>query len=638
MHRQNLFAKVFLFLLLATFTPLSQSLTLKNSDQSTNLARYVQFFEDKTGNLTFDQISSKEFDNRFQKKGNLGEDLNFGFSNSTYWIKITLNVEENTQSAFLLEISRHNIDYIDFFAPDQPPILTGNFQSYEKRPLAGKDFIFPITLDNTPTFIQALYFGGLLALILYNLLIYFSLKDNSYLLYSLFAVFMGLGQFAGNNFGRMYFWPNSPSWDSISRTTFLCFAGLFALLFSQSFLRTKIYTPKLHRTMRVAAITFGSIAILLVSSINLGFETKSLFKLFFILCIIAAILFIYAGAITLIIGRPEAKYYLIAWGVFSTGIIIGSLRVFNLIPSLPFTTYIVQITSAFEMVLLSFALAHRLYIQQVEKSTAQSEALKTKQLLVEHLQESERKLALTVKERTNALETSLFNQQKFHDQYVRFSAFISHEFRSPLGIVESQVSLLKRELEHGLEFSKARFNTINSAIQRLAELFERWLQSDKVNQTLNRIHASNLALEPWLKDILLEFKQLHPGHKITLEVPTGLIIFADSQLLKTVISNLIDNACKYSPTGSTVLIKANQEIDATVVRVFDEGCGIDRNLHDEIFKEYFRVNSNSDARGLGLGLPFVKRIMDLHHGWIEVNSEPNSGSIFSAYFPHKQDS
>ena len=111
------------------------------------------------------------------------------------------------------------------------------------------------------------------------------------------------------------------------------------------------------------------------------------------------------------------------------------------------------------------------------------------------------------------------------------------------------------------------------------------------------------------------------------------MIWADEQLLNILLLNLIDNACKYSPSDSTVRIETRYRPNMTGIAVIDQGRGIPKQFHEEIFVEYFRVNPESKVPGTGLGLPFVKRIVSLHGGDIELISGAGQGSTFCVWLP-----
>jgi signal transduction histidine kinase len=110
-------------------------------------------------------------------------------------------------------------------------------------------------------------------------------------------------------------------------------------------------------------------------------------------------------------------------------------------------------------------------------------------------------------------------------------------------------------------------------------------------------------------------------------------IWADESLLEVALLNLIDNACKYSEPGQTVVIEVRARPGAVGVAVIDQGCGIDAGDHEAIFEDYYRVQPEGPVTGMGLGLAFVRRIVQMHQGQLELHSARGQGSSFCIWLP-----
>lgn len=287
------------------------------------------------------------------------------------------------------------------------------------------------------------------------------------------------------------------------------------------------------------------------------------------------------------------------------------------------------------MLLFSFALADLMRIERIKKEGAQLKALKAEQALVESLLDNEKNLELTVRNRTKELDESLAIERKLNSQYSRFSSLISHEFRTPLNLIESQVALFKREVAQGIDNSSIRFSMLTGATHRLAELFERWVKGDRLNYALDRAEPKNIAIDDWLPTIIANLQNYQKEHVLIYEEDTNATIFGDEHLLQTALMNLVDNACKYSPKHSTVKISIQRKHGMTGICVIDVGIGISQQDQALIFDEYFRANPSTGVSGIGLGLAFVKRIADLHQGTVEVKSEVDQGSSFCLWFLDK---
>lgn len=642
------------------------AIELTANSQSANLAAEVLALRDPSGKLTYSEIKSFEDARKFSLAPLNGNDINFGFTQDTYWLKWTLSRPKDAPSEWLLSIPYQTIDHIVFYAPNKKAVITGNAMPFDSKPIPGRFYTFPVEVDTSPqefylqvrseyaltvpliiwqpsafikntevlTALQALYFGELLTLILYNLLIYLSIRDSRFLLYSLFATSMGLAMFAGNGFGRLYIWQDSPGWDEISQCVILNIATIFGILFTKVFLNTRSFARRTNLLMSTMLVAFLVIAILLPLFKQLSFSTSYLYLGFSLLSLIASITFIAVGILALKAGKQEARYFLLAWGVLWIGAIIAALRAHGVLPSNPFTNYAIQISSALEMLLFSFALADRMRIERIKKEEAQLKTLQAEHALVESLQNSEKNLELMVRNRTKELDESLTIERKLNSQYSRFNSLISHEFRSPLNLIESQIALFKREVERGIDNSSIRFSMLTGATHRLADLFERWVKGDRLNYALDRLDKKAIVVDDWLPAIVANLQNYHLEHVLIYEESTNAIIFADEQLLQTAFMNLVDNACKYSPKHSTVRISIHRLQNMTGICVSDQGMGINPQDQDLIFDEYFRANPNTGASGIGLGLAFVKKIVKLHQGKINVESAVNQGSSFYLWFPN----
>lgn len=652
------------FLLLAAHTGLANALQVNEQFVVFNPISSAEYIVDPSHTLTLEDIQRTDIQKQFKPIDMIGNQINFGFSSATYWIRLRLSRSADVGNAWILEIPYTGLDAIHFYAPDRDVIQTGSQQPIQSRPIFSRFYAFPITLKEAPTFFylqvrsaasisvpltlmsaeqygismqedtifQFLYFGGIATLCIFNLFIFAYLRDRIYMLYFLFVGFLGLGIFAGNGYGRLYLWPNSPDWDAISQAVFISAAAASAWLFTNDFLNTKKYLPKIGQYLTLIAIALYAFSVFLVIANAFAFSELIFLEVLPTLSIPGCLLTIYAAYKISKQGDQSARIFLIAWGALCIGGIIASLRMFGIVPSNAYTAYAVQISSAFEMLFLAFALASRIKVDRVLREKAQNEALESKEALVETLKASEERLEKLVAIRTNDLRDLLANEKKLRAQYVRFGSLISHEFRNPLGIIETQLALLERDLDLG-KLSK-RVSVIGSATQRLAMLFDRWLQGDRWDNKMDQAHPRALDINGWLFDLIEKCRTYHPFHQLNfLADSDNPIIRVDEKMLQVAVLNLIDNACKYSPLGSNVDISIQHDNSMMGIRVVDQGQGIDTADHQIIYEEYRQINPGQQTRGLGLGLSFVKRIVEIHSGRIDLVSSRGKGASFTIWFP-----
>ena len=655
-----------LFFLLNGLLSAGQASPLEASRSPINPVSAISVFEDPTGSITFNQIQTPSFQDQFNAPKLVGNELGFGFSKSTYWIKIPLSIAPNTPSQWILELSYFGLTEINFYAPGVSVIQTGSALPVETRPVFYRYYAFPIKLtEHTQYFYlrirsdqsisvplklwetqafnahiqqdtlwQSLYYGGVGVLAIFNLFIFIYLRDRSHLYYALFALFTGFGIFAGNGYGRLFLWPDSPGWDQISQATLLSFGVTMALLFTAEFLNTRRTFTTLDRALKGLACLFLVFALLFPVSMWLGFSKDILFIIFPALIFPMILLVLFSGFWACRAGQQSAKFFLLAWGVLCLGGFVASLRQLDWIPSLWLTSYALQISSAIEMLLLSFALASRIQHERVLRESAQRDALTSKEALVQSLRASEERLEKQVSLRTNDLRTMLESEKKLREQYIRFGSLISHEFRSPLGIIEAQAALLSRQ--SGDDGQKKRLSIISSATHRLALLFDRWLQGDRLENKIDNDRPQLIELNSWLSELVERCKQYHPNHILSFtQHPGAPILVADEKMLEVVVLNLIDNACKYSPIQSVVRIKIILTPEKLGISIVDSGIGIDPSNHLRIFEEFVQIDSSIKKKGYGLGLSFVKKVMEFYGGEIQVISTLGKGAEFIAWFSEK---
>lgn len=660
-------------LLLALFcglaAPPGYGLTLLKNENVHRLSTEVSLLEDPRGQLSLADVSSPTFQAKFRAWTKPG-DISLGFSESAYWLKLTLSRTDDVPPNWLIEIPYLGLENIEFYAPDQAPVLTGSALPFSTRPIAHRFFLFPVNTESEPrTYyfrlksqyaltvpinvwkpkafyedaqktltVQALYFGGLLALLLYNFFLWISLKDLRFLLYTLFCSLLGLGIFAGNGFGRLFFWPDASEFDVISQTLFISNALVFGIEFAVVFLKGQEVAPRCTRALHAAAAVCAAVAILLAGSLWVDIPRYWVYQTFILTSLIATPLIIWTGAAAVRRDIPGARFFLFAWCLLLAGGVVASLRIFGFVQTNAFTAYSVQISSAAEMLLLAFALADTVRHERDEREHAQQRALASSKQLMEVMRESEQRLEKAVEDRTAQLNISLASEKAVLAQYVRFGSLISHEFRNPLGIIDSQVALMRKELTAAGTGHHPRLDTIAGATQRLVKMFDKWLSDGQARPDIRLMTVTPVVIATWLPQFLQENRAFIGQHSIEITLDHRVeLLHADKELLDIALLNLLDNACKYSVPDSVVTIASCYKPGFVGISVIDHGIGVAREHQEEIFEEYFRIPSEDGARGTGLGLPFVKNIVNNHHGHIDLISEPGRGSTFTMWFPEADD-
>ncbi len=219
-----------------------------------------------------------------------------------------------------------------------------------------------------------------------------------------------------------------------------------------------------------------------------------------------------------------------------------------------------------------------------------------------------------------------------------FLAMLAHELRNPLGPIRNAVEILAR-LDDAKPIPGSVLDIIRRQVQQMARLLDDLLDVSRVTQgkvTLQRVPVDvtefiNRAVEGTHQLVKARSQQL------TLELPTlPLFVEGDLVRLTQVISNLLQNACKYTQPGGTIRLCAERKGESVVVRVIDNGAGISATALPHVF-ELFAQDERTMARsqgGLGIGLTVARRVVELHDGSVEVFSEgAGLGSVFVVTLP-----
>ncbi len=245
----------------------------------------------------------------------------------------------------------------------------------------------------------SVYYGMLLALMLYNLLLFLATRDAVFIAYVAFVASMAVGQCSLNGYGNQFLWPEWPAWGNVALPSGMSATGFFGALFTRLFLETRRRAPWLDRIILAMAVAFAASALApIVTSHRFAAIFTSLNGLAF-----AAIATV-GGVRCLAKGHPGARYFLLAWSLLLVAVGVMAMRNLGWLPTTTLTNYSMQIGSALEMLLLSFALADRINVMRREKDRATQEALTANQAMVDTLRRSELELEVRVAERTRALE------------------------------------------------------------------------------------------------------------------------------------------------------------------------------------------------------------------------------------------
>jgi diguanylate cyclase (GGDEF)-like protein len=361
-------------------------LAIDDTFQQAALNPHVELLEDPTGELSFEQArESAGFQATIRKS------LNFGFSHSTWWVRIGLRNDSSRAREVMLHQDYPLIDRLDVWMPDDiggwRHIETGDRLDFDTRALQHRDFVFPIEMPpnarrevylryqtsgalnigltlyanhrmleaiSTEQLAYGFYYGGFAVLVIYNLFIFLVVRDRAFFYYLLYAISYGLYFGVHNGLSFQFLWPHSPDWGNRALLVLLSLSLIFGMQFTRRFLDTHATLPKLDR---VALALQGLSVLALLASFALPYATLILPLALHTVAVTALIMTM--GLLCLIQGYRPARYFMVAWGMLLVGVLTYMLKTFGLLPHNPLTHNGFQIGSLVEMVLLSLALASR---------------------------------------------------------------------------------------------------------------------------------------------------------------------------------------------------------------------------------------------------------------------------------------
>ena len=216
-------------------------------------------------------------------------------------------------------------------------------------------------------------------------------------------------------------------------------------------------------------------------------------------------------------------------------------------------------------------------------------------------------------------------------------ATVSHALQTPISIIKAYANTLARaDVEWSQQTIRDKLQAIEEESDRLSELVSKLLYASRLESGDFSLNRMPLDLSKEANKVARRLGERTQSHKVEVDFPADFPpVFADPEKVGEVLTNLVDNAVKFSPQGGKVTIKGETSKDAVMVTVADEGIGIPIRDQKRIFERFFRGPDvvGGGTRGTGLGLYICKAIVEAHGGQIRVDSEPGKGSRFTFAMP-----
>lgn len=239
-------------------------------------------------------------------------------------------------------------------------------------------------------------------------------------------------------------------------------------------------------------------------------------------------------------------------------------------------------------------------------------------------------------EKQMLLEQALSAEQEASSLQKQFISMVSHEFRTPLAIVDGNAQILERRMfDIPLEETKRRLKTIRSAVSRTVNMMEAVLSSNLLKTGKMDVYLEPFSLKELIVQLCEEQADLARSHEIEVDIiQLPELVTLDKKIMTLVLTNLLANAVKYTPNDKPV-IKVSSKIDKNdiIIEIEDNGVGIPKSEIDRVFDRYYRASTSVGIQGSGVGLSLVKDLVDVHMGSISATSEVGKGTIMRLTLP-----
>lgn len=642
------------FLLLLSFAVKGQKVIPDSDYTYRNIGRKIMYFEDREAQRSLRQIIALDSSGRFQYGKQ--DILNFGNTTSAIWLKV--RYINHPKSLLYLVLSSTNIDSVDIYIEEADqsfkPIKTGNafypapgvdiennfivklpedtdrkYRVAYLRLKTNNILIAPLKLVTADVLIKGkaftdrieyIYMGVLISLLLYNLFLYISLQDRTYLYYTihvftlscyLMVYLRGYGFLFGNELRiLMNQYPH----------VFLGLSMISAFFFSRSFLNLEKIAPRMLKVYYF----LGSCAVVLLI-VSLSGNKRYCTSIAQLLTASVSLSLWVSGILAYRRGHRPAKYYVAGFFFVLLSVGLVTLSLAGILNFNDFTMELVPIGSTVELLLLSFALGDRYRIIMKKERDTSYENLALVQNQKVQLEE-------LVQKRTQLLTKTIAELKSSNNVKNKLFSIIAHDLRSPLNSLMSILalndndSLSMDDIQFLLKENKKNIETIYNTLNNL--LYWAKSQMDGI-----KIEATNFELKHLIDELLIVYSPLLRNKEIRQVLRFNGIfpVHADENQVRLIIRNLIDNAIKFTPKCGEVQISLENRQAVVKVVISNSLANSEsiKNLDLEELQGFKVTYGTENERGVGLGLHLCREYIKSNGGdlGIQKNGEMISFSF-----------
>lgn len=607
----------------------------------------------------------------------LAANRSLGFQSAAVWFRATVRRTAAGQAVWMLAVSPAFLDRVELYVvradgrieqhavngrslpfatrevPNRLPVFRLNFPDEAPRMLYFRvtsqsalrllpelwqpaDFAQTASADSH---FYGIYFGIFATLALVSLLFWVRVRELPYLVFGITVALTGAFQYVYIGFAFQHLFGDMPLFNArllgiLISAMSTSYIAMIPILFGI----TRREHPRLWLMYAVVAAFCAAATLLAV----LGYYRLVAPMLHLVILTLSPVSLVVIWRNLWLPGAIRTYYApaLLLTTITSCGALLGNL---GMVPWPETLNTVWQISGLVQMVLFALGIADRYRQSEEAKKAAQAEALATAWRAERELEGkvAERTLALVEtneelrrvsEERRDALDTAsdaLAAERAIMDAQRQFVAMASHEFRTPLSIIDAANQSLRVLIDQGdVEVTK-RVDKIAQAMDRLKRLIDHTLSRERLDAGRLTAHPALFDLRAWLAEQARVARLMAPLHQVTLTLGDDLAakplleVSGDSHLLSVAWMNLVDNAAKFSPPDHPIRLGARLDGETLVLDVADAGPGIPAADLPTLFDKFVRGSHVQGTVGAGLGLYMVRRIVELHGGEISVtNTDP----------------
>lgn len=582
----------------------------------------------------------------------------YGFADVAYWLKISLKPDQSIlNEKWFLKIDYPLLDHLALYAYDNKGRLLfekhgGELEPFENREIKQRDFIFEIPFESDrllslylrvetsgtihlpiklvrdidiietqqdSLLLSGLYYGLFIIIFVYSFILFIYTKDKNYVYYLFFLSTFVMWQLSFDGFGVEFFWTDM--WWNIEKGTvfWMILAAFASVLFGKTFLQTSLYAPRLDR------ILLFFIVISFLAAMAATFLDYSLMvQVGAVISILMPIFLLISGIVTYRAGNRAARFYILGWTFFLVGSVLFALNKFDIIGGFYLINYAQQVGSAFEMIFLSWALADRIHLLQVEYNIKME------------------KLNVTLHQRVAASLEEMRKKDQVLAHQARLASIgetieqIAHQWRQPLNNLAliNQDTYFKRKLGtlDEVAFDEAH-NKIDENLQFMSKTiddFRDFFNVDDSDEDLTCKPSLIVDHALILSESLLHYSKVDIEIECISEYNIKIRKNEMSQVIMNLIKNSIDAIRIKEIENGYIKIRIDSDLEHDIISFEDNGGGIKPAILDKVFEPY--VSTKKSSGGTGIGLYMSRLIIEKYEGEMRVKNTEH-GALFEIRLP-----